>query len=911
MEIDSFKSFDGISAPLSGRCGETVGVKTFMRERSGSAVYRKLLRAIALVLATVMLLLGGEWLYGRRLQELQAPVQAKLASVAKLKVGQVSSWRKERQANARVLEANAPIINKVRRWIEMTATPSEIEEAQAFLKTMCRNYDYSGFVLMDPQGRHIEWSKHKGSAEENDENLAIVREALGNHEPALSDIHVVPGSLDLFMSLAIPIFDKGAPAGAIVFFIDARKVLFPLVEAWPAATPGAEILIVRRDKDYALFISDSRFEPDDAMHLRIPLTEIEKPTVRAALGYEGEVDGRDYRGIPVFAAAESVPDTPWRLVAKIDVEDALGDARKQVEMELAGMFVLLSAGGVVFAGAANARQKRYDREVARREAFERSILENAGAAIIAATEDGVIRLFNPEAERLTGYTAAEVIDKQTPMLFHDTLEVANRASELSAEGSEVVDPGFDVFVATARRGKSEAREWTYVQKTGRRVPVLMTITAFHDETGAISGFLALARDISDRKAMERALQSEHARLEESVRQLEVAKKTAEAANYAKGEFLANMSHEIRTPMNSVLGAAQLLREETLSAHQTGFVTQILDAGRTLLGVINDILDFSKVEAGQLQIERQPFALAATLARIGSLLGNAAHAKGLDLHIDCAPELHEAVLMGDALRLEQILINLVGNAVKFTARGEVRLVVTAQALTSSAARLRFEVRDTGIGIDPEKAARLFEPFVQAEGAITRRFGGTGLGLSISKRLVELMGGVIGVEGTVGKGSTFWFELPFELRPAGSVGEPESSPQAESKGPRLSGLRCLVADDIPINRLVIEQMLSREGASATLAADGQQALQYLEAEPNAFAAVLMDVQMPVMDGLSATRAIRNELGLKDLPVIALTAGVLPEQRQQTKEAGCTDFLTKPVDLEALVAMLRRLARPTHRD
>ena len=883
-------------------------MKTLMQERRGSSVYRKFLRAIALLLATVMVLLGGEWLYQRRLQELQEPIQAKLVSVAKLKVGQVSSWRQERLANARVLEANGPIINKVRRWLELTATPREIEEVQAFLKSICRNYDYSGFVLMDAQGRQVDWSKHKGSAEENDDNLAIVREALGKQEPTLSDIHVVPGSLDLFMSLAIPVFDKGASVGAIVFLIDARKVLFPLVEAWPVATPGAEILIVRRDNDYALFISDSRFEPDDAMNLRIPLTEVEKPTVRAALGYKGEVDGRDYRGIDVFAVAEFVPGTPWHLVAKIDVEDALGEARKQVELELAGMMVVLSAGGVVFAGVANARQKRYDREVARREAFERSILENAGAAIIAATNDGVIRLFNPEAERLTGYAAEDVIDKETPMLFLDPTEVAERAKELSAEGREVVDPGVEVFVATARRGKSEARECTFVQSTGRRVPVIMTVTAFYDETGAISGFLTLARDICERKAMERALQSEHARLEELVRQLEDAKKTAEAANYAKGEFLANMSHEIRTPMNSVLGAAQLLRAESLSAHQTEFVTQILDAGRTLLGVINDILDFSKVEAGQLQIERQPFALAATLARIGSLLGNSAHAKGLDLHIDCAPELHDLVLMGDALRLEQILINLVGNAVKFTAQGEVRLVVAAQTLTSSAARLRFEVRDTGIGIDPEKASRLFEPFVQAEGAITRRYGGTGLGLSISKRLVELMGGVIGVEGAVGKGSIFWFELPFELRPAGSVPAPESPQQAESKGPRLSGLRCLVADDIPMNRLVIEQMLAREGASATLAADGQQALQYLEAEPKAFAAVLMDVQMPVMDGLTATRAIRNELGLTDLPIIALTAGVLPEQRQQTKEAGCTDFLTKPVDLEALVAMLLRLARPT---
>ena len=883
-------------------------MRTFIGEcKKGPGVFGKMVRVFALILVALALLAGGSWLYERRLQELQAPIAAKLESIGKLKVGQISTWRHERLANARVLQANSPIIHKVLRWLKTAASRSEMEEAQGYLKTICRNYSYSGFVLIDPEGRHVHWSKHKGSAEENDENLAIVKEALRNHQPALSDIHVVPGSLDLFMSLAIPVFDGGAPAGAIVFLIDVRKVLFPLVETWPVATPGAETLIVRRDNDYVLFLSNSRFQPDDAMNLRIPLTEVEKPTVQAALGHQGGIDGRDYRGIAVFAVAEAVPDTPWSLVAKIDVDDALGEARQQVELELAGLFMTLSASALVFGGAASARQRRYDRELARREAFERSILENVGAAIIAATEDGIIRLFNPEAERLTGYTAQEMVDKQTPELFHDAEEVANRARELTAEGGEVVKPGFDVFAAIARRGNSEAREWTYVQKTGRRVPVVLTVTALHDESGATSGFLALAHDISERKAMEQALQSEHARLEESVRQLEVAKKKAEAANYAKGEFLANMSHEIRTPMNSVLGAAQLLRAESLSAHQTEFVTQILDAGRTLLGVINDILDFSKVEAGQLQIDRQPFALEATLARIGSLLGNAAHAKGLNLHIECAPELHRAVLMGDALRLEQILINLVGNAIKFTTRGDVRLLVTAQTLTSSAARLRFEVQDTGVGIDPEKASQLFEPFVQADGAITRSFGGTGLGLSICKRLVELMGGVIGAEGAVGIGSTFWFELPFELQPEGRVAAPASSQQAESKGPRLSGLRCLVADDIPMNRLVIEQMLSREGASVMLAADGQQALQYLAAEPNAFAAVLMDVQMPVMDGLSATRAIRNELGLKDLPVIALTAGVLPGQRQQTQESGCTDFLTKPVDLEQLVAMLLRVTRP----
>jgi CheY-like chemotaxis protein len=262
-----------------------------------------------------------------------------------------------------------------------------------------------------------------------------------------------------------------------------------------------------------------------------------------------------------------------------------------------------------------------------------------------------------------------------------------------------------------------------------------------------------------------------------------------------------------------------------------------------------------------------------------------------------------MLVGDGLRLEQVLINLVGNAIKFTERGDVWLRVELQTITDSKARVRFEVRDTGIGIEPENVARLFEPFIQADTANTRRFGGTGLGLSISKRLVELMGGVIYLDSEVDVGTTFWCELPFDLEDHKGFVPQESSQPLQKVGPRLSGIHCLVVDDTRMNRLIVEQMLSKEGARATLAVDGQQAVQYLQAEPNAFDAVLMDVQMPVMDGLAATRAIRMDLGLKDLPVIALSAGVLPEQRQEAEDAGCDDFLGKPVDLEQLVAMLAK--------
>ena len=455
----------------------------------------------------------------------------------------------------------------------------------------------------------------------------------------------------------------------------------------------------------------------------------------------------------------------------------------------------------------------------------------------------------------------------------------------------------------------------YLKPDGSVVWISMTVAALTLKPGESPRHLCMIDDISERIRLET--------------ELRLAKEAAEAATRAKSEFLAHMSHEIRTPMNAVLGLAQLLGRERLSDNQAAMVERIQTAGQSLLGIINDILDLSKIEAGQLRLEARPFDPATLLQRMDSLLAPAASAKGLALRIGPSP-MSLGPVQGDALRLEQVLINLLGNAIKFTANGEVSLTVTALDSTTAAAapdapspaaaaphaaspdapspapavppgrRLRFEVRDTGIGMSPAALASLFQPFTQADAGITRRFGGTGLGLSISQRLVALMGGEIQVESTEGQGSTFSFELTFAPAALEAPAAPVSEPPA---CPRLSGLRILAVDDSALNRDLVERLLTLEGARVSLAADGQQAVQRLQTPRPDIDAVLMDVQMPVMDGRTATRVIRGDLGLRDLPVIALTAGVLPEEQQAIRDAGVDAVLAKPLDLEQLVATLLR--------
>lgn len=408
--------------------------------------------------------------------------------------------------------------------------------------------------------------------------------------------------------------------------------------------------------------------------------------------------------------------------------------------------------------------------------------------------------------------------------------------------------------------------------------------ALPDGSTVWEGVLA---DISTRKAAEQQL------VENKLR--------AERLEKAKSAFLANMSHEIRTPMNAVLGLTELLMRSELEPSQRQMVTRIQHAGELLLSIIDDVLDLSRIEAGKLAIRERAFSLAEVLERIRNLYQFTAAAKGLTLRVSLAGQDQPPRLFGDPLRVEQVLGNLVSNAIKFTKEGEV--VVSAQVLRQSEqqAWLHFSVTDTGIGLASENQEALFEPFVQVDWADGESYSGTGLGLSISARLVRLMGGQMGVESTLGVSSVFWFELPFKL--GDSEGDQAQAAQRVEIDRHLLQGRCLlVVDDGELNRYLVREFVEALGGECAEAVNADEAMQMLDADPQRYSAVLMDVQMPGLDGLEATRQLRKDPRFKGLPIVAFTAGAMEEQRQAALAAGMNDVLLKPLSLEQMAACFR---------
>ena len=668
-----------------------------------------------------------------------------------------------------------------------------------------------------------------------------------------------------------------------------------------------------------------------------------------------------------------------------------------------------------------------------------SIVASSEDAIIGTGLDDIINSWNPAAEKLFGYLAREVLNQSAYILVPpERNDEARRITDQLMEGKTVAN--------------FETVRW---HKDGRLLDISVTVSPILDGEKKIVGISYIARDITKHKRLEKELSQYREHLEGLVEQqtrtlrdtnrnLELALTKSESATRAKSSFLSNMSHEIRTPMNAVLGLTYLLEKTSLQADQRDLVRKIIVAGHSLLGIINDILDVSKIEAGRLEVEHVPFRLSTVLENVVNVTAPNIGDKDVELVVGFN-DVGIEHLYGDALRLEQILTNLTSNAIKFTAQGEISIHVSIVSEVGDKVMLRFAVTDSGIGIPPERQQDIFQAFTQEDTSTTRRYGGTGLGLTICRHLVQLMNGEIGVTSEPGKGSQFWFMLPFQAIPQAAVQLPAdgplcvlvaddnataramlsdtiksmgwqvdvvdsgqdavsktmtrlrhnlsydiylldwkmpgmdglaaaraireaSSPQGQppivimvtahardevlnapdaelvdavitkpvtpstlyntiihvrqhrsevkvrgnnettaptsaARDDRITGIRVLVVDDSEINREVAKRILEADGAQVFAAADGKEAVDWLRERPQGVDMVLMDIQMPVMDGYTATHEIRESLQLRDLPVIALTAGAFKAQQEAAMAAGMNGFLSKPYNVEQIISVVRQ--------
>jgi len=835
----------------------------------------------------------------------EAQQAAQVEAVAQLRAKEVEAWLDDRLGPARFVRTSSLFAGLVSRHLDEDDTTA-LGLLRNRLAEMAAAFDAGSVMLLDARGDTVFASQPDAGPTAPALREAALR-ALRSGEIQQAGLHGGgPDGRNTWHDIVAPLVHTGSPArAAVVFRQDAAPFLQGTLQAWPVPSRTGTSVLVRR-------------QADDLVGLRgrepRPLTT---PDLLPAKVLRGEaaagraMEGTDFRGTPVLGAVLPVAGTDWHVVSRIDRAEVRAEALRHAPwIASAGLLAALVAvaanlyaGGrraLAAAAAAQAEQQARLRSMA----LVQAIADGSSDAIFAKDLAGRYLLCNVGAAKAIGRSPEQVLGRDDRALF-------------PPQTAAVIEANDQITIGANRVATYEET----IETAAGTATFLATKGPLRDEQGRVIGVWGISRDISERKRLDDELQAHRHHLLELVdertreltrlnHELSIARDHAESASVAKSRFLANMSHEIRTPMNAVLGLTYLLRRDSRDAVSAERLDRVADAGRHLLAIIDGILDLSKIEAGRLELEEHDFSLREVLERSLSMVAERARDKGLTLthQIQGVPD----ALRGDDTRLSQALVNLLGNAVKFTPQGVVSATVSLLESTPDDVLLRVAVRDTGIGLEPQALDQLFQAFVQADASTTREYGGTGLGLVITQNLARLMGGRVGASSEPGVGSEFWFTARLRRQPA--VAEPQAAPTEATAAPveaaqalraGFGGTRVLLVEDNPVNQLLCEELITDAGLQVEVAADGQQALDRLQ--PGRHALILMDMQMPVMDGLTATRRIREQPAYRHVPIIALTANALGEDRDACLQSGMDGYLAKPIEPDALYAMLLQWLQP----